>query len=72
MGNVAAGQVKYGTFCATCHGPNANANQLRVKNATTVAQLDAANARVGAMRSLATSISSQDKLDITAYIASLP
>ncbi len=67
-----AGQAKYVTFCGSCHTGNASANVLNVRNATSVARLDAANAKVGAMNSLATRMTSQDKLDVTAYIASLP
>ena len=70
--DIEAGRRTFESVCAACHGPDANANLLRVKNATTVARLDAAISGVGSMRSLATSMSAQDKLDIAAYLASLP
>jgi cytochrome c553 len=55
-----------------CHGANAAANLMRVLDANTVGKLDAANASVRQMNSLATTLSEQDKLDITAYLATLP
>jgi cytochrome c553 len=46
------------------------ANVLRVANASTLAALEASLQNVGSMRSLATTMSAQDKLDVAAYINS--
>ena len=70
MGDPATGQAAYSTYCAGCHTANVAANVMNVTKATTVAALDAANAKVGSMSFLSSTLSAQQKLDITAYIAS--
>ncbi len=45
---------------------------MNVQKANTVAALNASIQKVGSMAYLASQLSEQDKLDITAYIASLP
>ncbi|WP_298825328.1 hypothetical protein [uncultured Piscinibacter sp.] len=70
MGDPAAGLTAYGTYCAGCHGANPANNQLKVAGATTVPALDSAIAQVGSMGWLS-SLTTQQKLDITSYIASV-
>ena len=70
MGDVAAGLAKYTTNCAGCHTANVKANVLKVTNASTVAGLNAAIAKVGSMSFLGTALNAQDKLDVAAYINS--
>ena len=69
-GNVAAGQAKYTALCASCHTDNVRRNVLNVAAANDVARLDAALAGIGSMTFLRAGMSTQDKLDVVAYILS--
>jgi mono/diheme cytochrome c family protein len=70
VGDPVAGQTAYNASCSGCHTANVAANVMNVTKATTVSALDSANAKVGAMSFLATTLTAKQKLDITAYIAS--
>jgi mono/diheme cytochrome c family protein len=62
------GLAKYTVNCSGCHTADVKANVLNVTKASTVSSLDAAIAKVGAMRNIA--LSAQEKLDLSAYINS--
>jgi mono/diheme cytochrome c family protein len=70
VGNVTTGLARYTTYCATCHGASVKANKFNVIGAATVSGLNSAISSVSSMRSLASSLSAQDELDIAAYITS--
>jgi len=70
VGNVAAGLAKYTALCASCHTDNVRRNVLNVAAATDVARLNAALAGIGSMTFLRAGMSTQDKLDVVAYILS--
>ncbi len=69
MGSIADGLAAYTTYCSGCHTANVKNNVMKVANATSVALLDSAIAKVGSMNSLS-SLTAQQKLDIVTYINS--
>jgi mono/diheme cytochrome c family protein len=71
VGNVIAGKQKYTNLCANCHTDNVRSNVFNVAAANSVARLDAAVAGIGSMTFLQPALSTQDKLDIVAYILSV-
>jgi mono/diheme cytochrome c family protein len=70
VGNVTAGLAKYTALCASCHTDSVRRNVLNVAAANSVARLDAALAGIGSMTFLQAGMSTQDKLDVVAYILS--
>jgi mono/diheme cytochrome c family protein len=61
------GAALYASNCASCHGADPKANQLKVMNATSVAALDSAIARVRAMSGL-TGLTPEQKAAIVSFI----
>ena len=68
-GDVAKGQTLYGTYCASCHGSDPKANRMNVANSTTSTAIGGAIAKVGFMSYLANVLTTQNKLDMGAYIS---
>ena len=66
MGNVAAGMALYNSTCINCHGTS-KASDPKVN---TVAGLTTVMGSVSSHSSLNTSLTTQNRLDLAAYIAS--